>query len=106
MSYKIEDLISVLSKLRKPAGPEGAMVTVVTGHPESFVPDLFQVINNFDGTYQVQQLEDAVDEEGEEFHKVAAYEVVDQKDIDRISRMCPRALSMNLSWGPNVLMTA
>lgn len=103
---QLDTLVSILSKLAKPAGPEGAMITVVTGNPESFAPDLFQVINNFDGTYQVQQLEGSVDEDGCDVHTVIAETVVGEKDISSIAKMCPEPISMNLTWGPQQLITA
>jgi len=99
-------LVQALSKLVPLSAPEKSMITVVTGHPESFTPDLFQVIKMDDGTYIVQELTGDIDDEGFAVHAVISHAIVEEKDISKIHEMCTKSGPMTLTWGPKPVMTA
>jgi|SRR5581483_5603228 len=95
--------VQALSRLADPAAPDVSMITVVTGRPESFAPDLFQVYKMHDGTYVVREIGEM---QGEEDHHVLSDKVVLEKDIKKIPEMCTKSGPITLQWGPKVLMSA
>lgn len=106
LHQKLSFLINVLSQLEKPDDKEHSMVSVTTGNEKSFTPDLFQVIDMYDGTFCVQQLESTCDSKGykNRTHQVTMTKIVGKQDMGKIPTMCKSYVSMELWWGPDLLI--
>lgn len=95
-SQKFSFLLTVLPELLNPNCEESTMITAVLSAEDTFCPELFQVINRFDGTFLIQHLAAGT-------HDRIFTETRSLDRLASVSDLLVKAVSLNLTWGPDPL---
>jgi hypothetical protein len=92
--------LQVLSKLEVPRGLGSAMIFIAID-----CLDVLQVIKRYDGTYMINKLQKAVDDEEIIYHRVIFQCVVaDYGALMSVVKMCPEGMGIELYWGSDLIM--
>lgn len=94
---KLAFLLTMLCELKEYQGPECSMVSITLAENDKTCPELLQLINNHDGTFLLQHL-------AETTHKTIKKEIILMDDLHSLNLNVDKAIRIELTWGPFVLV--
>lgn len=98
MSFRerFAQLLGVLPLLLKTE--PNSMVSITVSSEDTISPELFQVIDNYDGTFKIQHL-------SSDSHKLLYTKVINRDQLLSVLDKIYHGISMELLWGSNFIVS-